>query len=405
MPARTTIGWDHTLTGPPEARACHSEHRGSRLRPRLGQGQTDPHNRARTNAATWSTILTVAARRPSGRARPAHGPPRPGRPSPPGPSRPQPARRRSSAAVPNGSLAPWTTSGVRRDRRQLGDPRVARLARRVQRERQRHDPPGRRGDSRGRRRGPRHCDLRRTTAARRARPTVIATASRQARSRVAGEPASLRPAIRQGCSNRTTAIPRAGSSRASPARSAVSTPAPAPWPSSRTARGASPASSHSRPGPVSVGASRVRSARGGPASSSPTPVVWPIGTRCVMPCWGGEHPDDEPPTGLPQPHHARVRPRRRLHPPDHPRRPPRQRGRRPRAGAGVRGRGGQRWWCSPSSRLTGYSIEDLLMQDAVLEATERGPAQPGRRDDRPAPGPGRGALRCAACTASTTARS
>ena len=47
--------------------------------------------------------------------------------------------------------------------------------------------------------------------------------------------------------------------------------------------------------------------------------------------------------------------------------------------ADVRRRGGARWRSSRNSRLSGYAIDDLLLQDALLDAVERG----GRRCWRP----------------------
>ena len=56
-------------------------------------------------------------------------------------------------------------------------------------------------------------------------------------SRVAGGVATLRPATRHGCSNRTTVIPLRGRCAASASRSRASMPPPAPWLSSSVADG------------------------------------------------------------------------------------------------------------------------------------------------------------------------
>ena len=81
------------------------------------------------------------------------------------------------------------------------------------------------------------------------------TAARQPTSRRGGGTATLRPAVRHGCSKRTTVMPAAGSRRASRSRSVAVTPPPAPCPSISVARAGVPtgtASTNSRPGPSGV---------------------------------------------------------------------------------------------------------------------------------------------------------
>ncbi len=117
---------------------------------------------------------------------------------------------------------------------QLRQARALGATGRVQRERQRQHPH--RAQAPG-------------AACRRARPGRAAAdeqghASAQASapatspsSSVGGGVAIRRPATFQGCSSRTTVKPRRGSRSASSSRSQVSMPAPAPWLSSRVARG------------------------------------------------------------------------------------------------------------------------------------------------------------------------
>ena len=185
------------------------------------------------------------------RASGSHGRPRATRPTMmPGAV---PIAARISSGVPKLSLLPCRTSRGRFGSQQLRDPGLLGPARKVQRERQADDrrrhscrPPS------GRPPGRRHCV--RQPGADAAPPTPVPSsqpsAARHASSSFGGGAPTVRPAVRQGCSNRTTVVPSAGKLAASSSRSAAPTPPPAPWPSTRSELGCSAGSTYNLAWPL-----------------------------------------------------------------------------------------------------------------------------------------------------------
>ena len=102
--------------------------------------------------------------------------------------------------------------------------------------------------------------------------------------------------------------------------------------------------------------------------------------------------------GLP----ARLRAGGGLHAPHHARRPGGQRRFGAAAGAGVSRRAASALAVFPELTLSGYSIEDILLQDALLDAVEDALLDVVAGVGRTAAGAGRSARRCGTGTASTT---